>query len=554
MPRGTGKTSAVCCAAEQDRAPIDALLINPPWISNDHNIWHGIKASMPPLGLLSIAAFAERAGFTVRILDLHVERWTIAQFEDYLRTIRPRVAGITMMTATAIAANRVAQIVRRHHENATIVVGGVHAESMPTECLRNSAIDIVVRGDGEETFNQLLAGVARHSIRGISYRRGNNAVHNPAADVIADLDSLPMPAYHLVPMDKYHPALGAYRKLPAVNMLMTRGCPGKCTFCNSAETQLRARSADLVVEEIALLRRTYGIREIQFYDDTFTVLRKNCLRFCRLMKERKLGVSWTAFVRCDCFNAEMAKALKEAGCHQVMFGVESGDDEILRNIRKPIDKARTLEAIRLAKRFKLEVRATFMLGNPGETVESMQRTIDYAVSLDPDLALFNITTPYPGTQMFAWAKERGYLETEDWGQYELSNTIMRLPTVTYNEIREAYDRAHRTFYRRAVVAWRRAKRIRNIDQLLDNIRGFLYIVARFNVFHRDANRREWIAGVKEDFWNVPLIDPRMENRLIRTNQVAALSFEAPTSDRFEDGRQIRRDRLTIPLPVHSATA
>ena len=492
---------------------------------------------MPPLSLLSIAAYAERAGFSVRIVDLHVERWTIERFRRYLDTVMPRFVGITMLTSTANAANRAACIVKEVRPECTVVVGGTHAASVPIECLRNSAIDLVVRGDGEIVFSELLSGRSLEMVRGISYRRGDRMVQNPPSDTIEDLDILPMPAYHMVPMEKYYPAIGAYRRLPAINMLMTRGCPGKCTFCSSAETPLRTRSAKMVVEEIAHLRETYGIREIQFYDDTFTVLKQNCLEFCRLMKQRKLGVSWTAFVRTDCFNEEMARALKGGGCHQVMFGVESGDDEILRNIRKPIDKERTNAAVRLAKSVGLEVRATFMVGNPGETVESMQRTRDYALELDPDLALFNITTPYPGTQLFDWAKRNGYLTTEEWGDYELSTSILKLPTVSREQVKEAYDEAHRAFYNRSVMYWRRLKRVRNVRHMIDNFHAFFYIVLRHKTGKRGAYRTEWIDSRKEDFWDTPLIEVDRSRPIDR-----AISLDALATSRTDQP-------LDIGLPV-----
>lgn len=514
---------------------MDALLINPPWISKDENIWHGIKGAMPPLGLLSIAAYVEQQGFDVRVFDMHVERCNIEQFREALKRVAPAYVGISFMTATAIAGNRIARVVKEVHPNCTVVVGGVHAEAMPGECLKNSAIDLVVRGDGERVFARIVSGKPIEDIPGLSYRRGVTAVHNPPAEVIMNLDELPMPAYHLVPMEKYYPAIGAYRRLPAINMLMTRGCPGKCTFCNSANTKLRARSAERVVEEIVYLRRTYGIREIQFYDDTFTVLKKNALRFCRLMKERRLGVSWTAFVRTDCFNEEMARALKEGGCHQVMFGVESGDDQILENIRKPIDREKTRWAIKAAKKAGLEVRATFMLGSPGETIESMQRTIDYAVKLDPDLAVFNITTPYPGTEMFEWAGCNGYLNTEDWGDYELSGAIMNLPTVTTEQINEHYTRAHKVFYNRPIMFWRRLMRIRNLSQLVDDCHAFFYIVLRRKIGTRGLTHREWIEGKKEDFWDVPLKDPVLGDKFIRTCDVSKLLIEpAPQTESPQD--------------------
>lgn len=512
-----------------DRAePVDVLLVNPPWINKNESIWHGIKGAMPPLGLLSIAAYAEREGLRVRVLDVHVERWSMDQFREAVKRVSPDTVGISLMTATAISGNAIARIVKEVHPGCTVVVGGVHAETMPGECLRNRAIDLVVRGDGEKTFARIASGAAIEDILGISYRRGRRVIHNPPGELIANLDELPTPAYHLVPMKKYYPAIGAYRRLPAISMLMTRGCPGKCTFCNSANTKLRTRSAERVVDEIAHLCRTYGIREIQFYDDTFTVMKKNALRFCRLMKERRLRVSWTAFVRTDCFSEEMARALKDGGCHQVMFGVESGDDRILENIRKPIDRDKTRWAIRIAQKTGLEVRATFMFGSPGETVESMRRTIDYAVELDPDLAIFNITTPYPGTEMFEWAKHNGYLNTDDWGDYELSGAIMTLPTVTPERINEAYARAHKVFYRRAIMFWRRLRRIRNLSHLVDNVHAFFYIILRRKIGKRGAAHREWIRAKKEDFWNVSLDDPLGDEKPTCTKNTQEPSVQPET--------------------------
>ena len=179
------------------------------------------------------------------------------------------------MTATANAAHAIANLSKEVAPNCTIVFGGVHAEAMPDETLSHLNVDLVVRGDGEETFLEICQGETPiERIAGISYRSGNQIIHNPARAVETNLSKYPMPAYHLAPMEKYYPAIGAYKRLPAINMLMTRGCPGKCTFCNSAKTVLRTRDASQVVEEIKFLRDNYGIREIQFYDDTFTVMKK----------------------------------------------------------------------------------------------------------------------------------------------------------------------------------------------------------------------------------------------------------------------------------------
>ena len=399
-----------------------------------------------------------------------------------------------------------------------MVFGGVHPEAMPAETLCNSAVDIVVRGDGEETFLSILQGEPLDAIRGISYRRDATVVHNPASTVEMNLDKYPFPAYHLVPMDKYYPAIGAYKRLPAINMLMTRGCPGKCTFCNSAMTTLRTRSAESVVEEIEYLSETYGVREIQFYDDTFTVLKKNVMRFCELMAAKNLNVSWAAFVRADCFNEEMARAMKKGGCHQILIGVESGSDIILRNIRKPIDREKTAEAIKIARAAGLESRASFIFGSMGETVETMQETLEFSMQLDPDIAQYNVCTPYPGTQMYRWAKENGHLVSEEWGDFELSTFMMNLPTCTDQDVYRYYKNAHKQFYMRPKMILRRLRKVSRLSHIRDLIHAFFYIVLRKKLGTRGEVRRDWLGTRKEDFFNLNVSDARTPHLTFEVRQ------------------------------------
>ncbi len=395
-------------------------------------------------------------------------------------------------------------------------MGGVHAEAMPEECLLNAALDVVVRGDGELTFHKLvvehLNGRSVLGLNGISYRNGSKVVHTPPGEIIMDLDRLPFPAYHLVPMVKYYPAMGAYKRLPAINMLMTRGCPGKCTFCNSAMTKLRTRTAEPVVEEILYLKKKYGIREIQFYDDTFTIFKQNVFKFCELMQQKNVDVVWTAFARTDCISPELAKAMKAAGCHQLLYGVESGDDQILENIRKPIDRKKTKWAHTVVREAGTELRSAFIFGNQGETVQTMQNTLDFALELDPDIAIFNICTPYPGTPLFKWAKENGYLKHEDWTEYELSTFLMNLPTVTDNELKEFYMYAYRKFYWRPIAIWRRLKAVSNVSQIVDLFHAFTFIMLRHKLGARDVVRKDWAYHKKEDFFDYQLLD-NLESRL-----------------------------------------
>jgi radical SAM superfamily enzyme YgiQ (UPF0313 family) len=451
---------------------------------------------------LSIGAILEQAGFLVVVLDAHLEALSEAEVKERIRAVNPSVVGITMMTSTAIVSHRIAQLVKEVDPDTRVVVGGVHPDALPDETLRNRAIDCVVRGDGEYTMLEICQGKAEKEILGLSYRVGNRPVHNPGRPTLMNLDELPPYAYHLIPMGKYYPAAGAYRRLPAINMLMTRGCPGKCIFCNSAETALRTRDARRVVDEIKHLRDAYGIREIQFYDDTFTVMKKNALRFCELMAEENVGVGFSCFARTDCFSPKMAKALKKAGCHQVMFGVESGSQQILKTLRKDIDLARTRQAVQEAKDAGLEVRAAFIFGTPGETLQTMQETVDYAMSLDPDLAIYNITTPYPGTQLFHWAEQNGRLKTYDWWDYELGEPIVDLGSISKDELKTAYDKAFKAFYNRPRVYAKRLLKIRSLSHFKDAVDAFLQVIWKVNLTARGSTHRDWIRHQREDFFDL----------------------------------------------------
>jgi radical SAM superfamily enzyme YgiQ (UPF0313 family) len=447
---------------------VNVLLINPPWQTKDGNIWHGVKGTSPPLGLLYVASHAESHGHNVRVIDVDAEQLSLDDIADAAKQDQPDWVGITAVTKQITAAKLAAEQIRKVSPRSKIVVGGIHATAMPEELLRDENFDYVIRGEGEVPFTALLDGEPVDSIGGLSYR-GNNPLqpyqHNDMAEPIENLDALPTPAYHLLPFEAYKPAIGAYRRLPSVNMTMTRGCPGKCTFCNSAETALRTRSAEHLVDEIQQLQATYGIREVSFYDDTFTIYKQNVIQLCDLIIERGIDLTWSCFARTDCVSPGLLKKMKAAGCHQILFGLESADPGILESIRKPIDIDLTRKAVRMVQDARIDVRAAFMFGNPGETIETMQRTIDFAVSLDPDICIFNITTPYPGTQMFDWAHKNGYLKTLDWADYDLANAVMELPTVTRDDINMMYRAAYREFYFRPRYLLKRFLRIRTWEDV-----------------------------------------------------------------------------------------
>jgi radical SAM superfamily enzyme YgiQ (UPF0313 family) len=354
-------------------------------------------------------------------------------------------------------------------------------------------------------------------VLGLSFREGARVAHNQPRPVQMDLDAYPMPAYHLIDFKNYFPAVGTYRNLPAMNALMTRGCPGKCTFCNSAFTTLRSHSAATMVERIKHLRKEYGIRQIQFYDDTFTVAKQTVVEFCRRMIADKVDVTWIAFIRGDCFSAEIARLMKAAGCHQVLVGIESGDERIMRNIGKPIDKARYREAVKIAHEHGIEVRASFIIGNVGETWETMQASVDFAKELDLDLFQLNISTPYPGTQLYEHAVASNTLIHRNWSEYGQRTVLVRLEHLTAEQVYEFERHAFRAFYLRPKIVFRHLKRVTQLRHLKDLVSTFVAIMVG-KLAYKNPKWKCWHALTQEQFQDLPIAEPALPRLTFKLRQ------------------------------------
>ena len=430
-------------------------LINPPWSLRKGNIWAYIRSTMPPLGLLYLAAELERNGIDVDVIDFQAEGADWNEITARIAATDHDIYGVTATTSFANAAYMVCDRIREYHPEALLVFGGVHATSLPEEALRRGA-DLVVRGEGEEAMLRIARGEAPSTIQGVSYLENDTVRHVGPPGLIADLSTLPIPAYHKVDLTKYRPAVGAYKRSPAISMTTTRGCPGKCTFCNSAGIKLRYRPASHVIPELELLTTKYGIKEIAFYDDTFSVFPSNLKTLCDEIVTRKIDVTWSCFARTDTVTEELLRAMKAAGCHQVMYGIEARNETIRKNIKKNISIEKNASAIALTRKVGITTRCTFMFGNPGETTETIDETIAYSIELDPDIAVYNVTIPFPGTEMFGWAKSNGYLTSENWDDYDLSQQVMRLPTISGDLLARKYRQAYRRFYGRPLFFLRTA--------------------------------------------------------------------------------------------------
>ncbi|QAT17012.1 hypothetical protein BU251_04315 [Candidatus Velamenicoccus archaeovorus] len=444
------------------------LLINPPWEkpSDDNRARFKVVSCLPSLGLGYVAASLEKAGLQVRILDLNIDRMTRRELAVYLEKMdpHPRWCGITSAATTLYAALDIAGICKKAFPEARTVLGGVQPTVTPDLVLACEDVDYVVRGEGEEAMAELAKGNPSEKTLGLSFRQGGRIVHNPDRPPIENLDMIAFPAYHLFSIRKYHPPEALFRRLPAINLITSRGCPFRCTYCATQTIwpgKLRLRSIENVIDELKILTQRHGIREISFSDDTLVTIRPRIVQLCEDILKNKIDITWSCNAIVKFIDEEVLGLMKKAGCHHICYGIESADVQILKNINKNIGLADAERAIKLTKKAGIACRASFMYGNPGETEESMRRTLDFALKTDPDFALFNITTPYPGTPMYQWAKQNDYLLSEDLSLFTASKCLMRLPTASPETIEAATAHAWKTFYKRPRYMLGRLAKIRS---------------------------------------------------------------------------------------------
>jgi radical SAM superfamily enzyme YgiQ (UPF0313 family) len=456
---------------------MDILLINPPCIMRKGNFWRNIIANTPALGLGYLASSLEKNGFKVEILDAGVEEREFDEVDAIIKSKRANWFGISATSYTYASALKVAASIKRYHPHARIVLGGIHPTLFPNDALQNPEIDIVVRHEGDITLSELLKNPVLQEIPGISFRDNGKICHNPDRPLIDNLDQVPFPAYHLLPMKKGHLTLGCAKHTPAAMLIGSRGCPFHCTFCTTAGMGeiVRYRSAENILEEIKRLMSDYGIREIHFQDDNFSLNRNNVIRFCELIIEGNIDLSWLCMARVSSVTPEMLKLMHKAGCHQICYGIESGDETILQNIKKTISTDQVRKAVRWTKEAGIEARGSFILGNPGETEKTLKKTFNFMKELDLDLMSMNIMTPMPGTEIHRWAKREGLLMTEDWNEYTFTQSVIRLPTISPEKVDAALRRFYRGFYIRPSFILKRLAKIRSFNDLKTNLKAFFLL-------------------------------------------------------------------------------
>jgi magnesium-protoporphyrin IX monomethyl ester (oxidative) cyclase len=444
----------------------------------------------PMLSLPYLAAYLEKYNYKVEILDIAALgynkemsiddkiRYGLSESEikNYINKSTPAIVGITSSsTAHANDVHELAKIVKSVSTEIKVIVGGAHPSSNPERVIKDRNIDIIVKGEGEETFLEIVRSLDRGKdigdICGMIFRKNGKVIINPARQYIDNLDSIPFPARHLLPMDIYFKLYknqtNYIMRNRAATMITSRGCPGNCIYCAVKTVwgrRWRGRSPKNVVDEIEELIKNYKVEEIHFLDDSISVNKKRLIEICDEIIKRRLDIKWTTpnGIAVWLLDKVLLKKMKQAGCYRLTFGLESGNKETLNFIGKRYDYDYAKEIIKYAHKLGLWTIGTFIIGFPYEDINSINDTINFAITSYLDFAVFYIANPFPGTKMYEYFKIEGLIPDDE------SLIIRGVDTkfFTQKELNEIQAQAFSKFLKsRIAKPWRIIPKLKSIEDV-----------------------------------------------------------------------------------------
>ncbi len=387
---------------------------NAPW-------FHGKR--LPPLGLMYVAGALEKAGYPVQMLDNYLMNKSIEEVQQLVLKLQPEIVGITCGSATYKRCVETAKAIKQVLPNTKIVVGGWHASYMPDSLLETAEIDYVVMGEGEEAITELAGFIMKgdlvgaSGVAGVASRSSKGNIKNQPK-FLSNMDEIPFPARHLLPLEKYDRTIEFLKAKPADVMSISRGCTFNCGFCETKKLWgniCRQFSPQRVMDEVNDLVARYGTKGIYFINDNFTLRKKETVEFCDLMIKSKLDLEWVCDTRVNLVNEELLERMASAGCKTIWFGVESGSPRILEKINRQITLEQTENAFKMCRKAGIQVACSFMLGLPGETKEDLMASYRFAEKLNADWCQFNIFIAYPDSPLYREMLETGkYTELDDF--------------------------------------------------------------------------------------------------------------------------------------------
>jgi len=439
---------------------MNILLVNPSYFDINAPFAPKIiletKGKSEPLGLLYIASYLKQMipQINIKIFDSqNFDNDYLLSYKSIINQFKPDVVGISSFTPTIFRTIEIAKITKEINHDVHINIGGPHTSVFPEETLKLKWVDSITIGEGEITFSELVDKLSHNAslkgIKGLWYKNNNgDIIRNPNREYINNLDIIPFPDRQLLQPYAYNLIID--KAVRATTMITSRGCPYNCIFCDTKRKLFIQRSAKNIVDEMEECFKA-GYEFINIQDDTFNLVKKNVLTICKEIINRGLKISWGFKGRVDLIDYETACLLKEAGCKRIHIGVESGSDRILDYIKKGFNTAEIKKGVSLLKKVDIQILAYFMIGIPYETKEEIEKTIDFAIELDPDFAQFTVLYPFPGTALYDMAIKVGAFEKDYFREYMQEPfqppEFRRWKTILSDkEIKKLLRHAYRKFY------------------------------------------------------------------------------------------------------------
>ena len=423
---------------------VNVTLVNPPYPENSHQ-----HPSFIPLGIAYLRAVLEKNGYSVYVIDCQAQKLNLVDLEREIGKNQPKIVGLTSTTLTYKSALKVAAIAKKVNPDCVTVLGGCHATFYDDKALEECPqLDVIVRKEGEYTVLEIADRLKENKqisdVVGTTCRKDGKILRNPDRPYVENLDELPFPSHHLE-------LIGRLQKNEAVIFPITtsRGCVYWCDFCTAVRMfgrKLRLRSPKNVVDEIEFLYKTYGATMFSFYDDAFTFSQSRTEEMCREIKSRNLKIKWNCQTRVDMVTKELLIEMKESGCTDVWFGIESGSQPLVNAMGKGISIEQTMRAFKWTREVGLMTVGFVVLGFPGETKETIWETVKLVGKINPNDVVYHVATPYPGTPMADLVKKNGWLKITDFDRYDTATPIFETPMLSMKELRAIREKALQRFY------------------------------------------------------------------------------------------------------------
>ena len=441
-----------------------------------------------PCGIGILAAILEQNGIFVRVKDFSVEPLDYAGLKEFIVLNRISHVGITMMTCQACVAYEIAKFIETEDSSIVIVSGGIHPTILPEESLKNS-IDIVYRDEAESSFVETLPHILKtpfdyerlREIQGITFACGDEVISTGDAERVQDLDSLPLPAYHLFAFPERYVTQFLYKKGYSTNLITSRGCTGHCVFCSKHYQGVHFQSAENVVEQFIFLRDKYNISQIFVQDDFFSYDLERVEKICDLLIKNKVDVPWVCSnTRADSISYELFRKMKESGCISVAFGVESGNEMVRKKIGKNLKTEDIFNAVKLAKRAGLLTSAFYIFGHHCETWEDALDTIEFAKNLNTDTVTFSVNCPFPGAPLYKMLIKKGVSLPEDWGRYRTwGEPLFETEFLSKQQIVKLQKMAYRQYYLRPAYLMRQIQNLFKTGNFFMYWRGLKWMLEQY---------------------------------------------------------------------------